>query len=247
MSKSDQSQGVSVVLNPAAIEKLKKNYREGDPKSNYLAACGGDFQKVADTIIDFGVSRWAALSKHSEEKGRGSLIPGERKTRGGIPGSRKAREPSVAATRGAVGDAIRKYAAGDGQTSIPGSDDAAEKAAAKLAAKAEKEAAKAAEKAKAVEEKAAKAVEEKAKAAAAKEAAKAAKAAPKPAPKAAPAPSPSPSKAKASALKTYIVHYNPHKQTYVCEGAKSEKDAIEEAIANVSGLKAAKIIRVSME
>ncbi len=219
MSKNDQSpsQGsVSVIFNPTSIAKLKA--------SGYLAACDNDMQKVADTIVDFGVSRWSALSKHSEKKGRGSLIPGERKTRGGVPGSpRKPKATNGSNSRAGIEAEIAKATANGSQTVIPGAD----------ASKDEPKAAKAS----------------KATASAAKPATPPAKAAAtggNTPPKAAPAAAPAKAKPKPSG-KSYVVHFNPHKQTYVAEKASSEKDAIEEAIANVPGLKAAKIIRVSVE
>ncbi len=106
MSKQNTSPDttvISVIFSPATIEKLKS---KRDCGTSYFDACNGDFQRIADTIVDFGVSRWSALSKHSVGKGRGPLIPGERKTRGGTPGPRKAREPGAVVTRDSVDDII---------------------------------------------------------------------------------------------------------------------------------------------
>lgn len=124
--KSQSPQTVSVIFNAESIEKLKECYSD-DKKSNYLAACGNDFQKVADTIVSFGVSRWAALSKHAESKGRGPLIPGERKTRNsgsGTPSTpRKPKDASAVVTRNGVEAEIAKLTNGASkQTSIPGSE-----------------------------------------------------------------------------------------------------------------------------
>jgi hypothetical protein len=50
-------------------------------------------------------------------------------------------------------------------------------------------------------------------------------------------------KAKPPSKKEWVVIYNPNKQTFVAEGAKSEKEAIEMAVAN--GVAAKKIIQAA--
>ncbi len=101
---SDKSQpsptSISVIFNAENCLKISE--------SGYLKACGNDMQKVADTIVSFGVSRWSALSEHSIKKGRGPIIPGERKSRGGTPGPRKPKEAGAIVTRNGVEATIAK-------------------------------------------------------------------------------------------------------------------------------------------